>query len=81
MRSEAYDVRQGPGNSRTYQHHPVHFDWTCLEFPKEKFDQLQLIDRDGWRAEAIGHQQLFMELHDRLTPEMVYERELLICRL
>jgi phosphoenolpyruvate carboxykinase (GTP) len=24
---------------------------------------------------------LFLDLHDRLPPEMIYERELLICRL
>jgi phosphoenolpyruvate carboxykinase (GTP) len=56
-------------------------DWTCLKFPKQKFEDLQLIDRAEWRAEAIGHEQLFMDLHDHLAPEMIYERELLICRL
>ena len=38
-------------------------------------------DRDAWRAEVIGHEELFIDLHDHLPPEMVYERELLICRL
>ena len=38
-------------------------------------------DRDAWRSEVLGHEELFIELHDRLPPEMVYERELLICRL
>ncbi len=32
-------------------------------------------------TEVIGHEELFIELHDHLPPEMVYERELLICRL
>ena len=31
--------------------------------------------------EVIGHEELFIELHDHLPPEMIYERELLICRL
>ena len=56
-------------------------DWTGLDFPKEKFDALQAFDRDAWRAEVLGHEELFIDLHDRLPPEMVYERELLICRL
>jgi phosphoenolpyruvate carboxykinase (GTP) len=56
-------------------------DWRCLDYPREKFDQLQHIDRAGWRAELIGHQELFIDLHDHLPPEMMYERELLICRL
>jgi phosphoenolpyruvate carboxykinase (GTP) len=56
-------------------------DWRGLDFPREKFEQLQAFDRDGWRSEVLGHEELFIELHDRLPPETVYERELLICRL
>jgi phosphoenolpyruvate carboxykinase (GTP) len=56
-------------------------DWTGLDFPKEKFEELQQFDRKAWRAEVIGHEELFIDLHDHLPPEMVYERELLICRL
>ena len=29
----------------------------------------------------LGHEELFIELHDHLPPEIIYERELLICRL
>ena len=29
----------------------------------------------------MGHEELFLDLHDHLPQEMVYERELLICRL
>ena len=32
-------------------------------------------------AEVIDQQELFIDIHDHLPPEMVYERELLICRL
>ena len=56
-------------------------DWTGLEFAKEKFEELQHFDRATWRAEVIGHEELFLDLHDRLPKEMVYERELLICRM
>jgi phosphoenolpyruvate carboxykinase (GTP) len=56
-------------------------EWSGLEFPKDSFDALQSFDRDAWRAEVMGHEQLFIELHDHLPPEMIYERELLICRL
>jgi phosphoenolpyruvate carboxykinase (GTP) len=52
-----------------------------MNFPKERFDELQAVDLDAWRAEVIGHEELFIELHDHLPPEIVYERELLICRL
>ena len=56
-------------------------EWSGLNFSKEKFDELQHFDRDAWRAEVIGHEELFIDLHDHLPPEIVYERELLICRL
>ena len=44
-------------------------------------EKLQAVDRNAWRTEVLGHEELFIELHDRLPPETVYERELLICRL
>ncbi len=57
-------------------------EWKGLEsFPQEKFDELQAFDRPAWRSEVIAHEELFLMLHDHLPPEMVYERELLICRM
>ena len=56
-------------------------EWEGLDFPKEKFEELQSFDRGAWRQEVLGHEELFLDLHDRLPPEMIYERELLICRL
>ncbi len=61
-----------------------HFEdmnWEGLDMPREKFDVLQKVDRSAWRGEVMGHEELFLALHDHLPPEMVYERELLICRL
>jgi phosphoenolpyruvate carboxykinase (GTP) len=39
------------------------------------------VDRTAWKSEVIGHEELFILLHAHLPPEMIYERELLICRL
>jgi phosphoenolpyruvate carboxykinase (GTP) len=61
--------------------HYEDIEWEGLDFPKEKFEELQAFDREAWRQEVLGHEELFLDLHDRLPPEMVYERELLICRL
>ncbi len=55
--------------------------WDGLDFSKARFEELQEFDRSAWRAEVIGHEELFLELHDHLPPEMIYERELFICRL
>jgi phosphoenolpyruvate carboxykinase (GTP) len=57
------------------------FHWEGLDFPKEKFEELQAFDPTAWRAEVIGQEELFIDLHDHLPPEMIYERELLICRI
>ncbi len=56
-------------------------DWDGLTFSKEAFDQAQAFSAAEWRHEVIGHEELFIMLHDHLPPEMIYERELLICRL
>jgi phosphoenolpyruvate carboxykinase (GTP) len=56
-------------------------DWTGLDFPKARFDELQSFNRVAWRAEVMSHEELFLDLHDRLPKEMIYERELLICRM
>jgi phosphoenolpyruvate carboxykinase (GTP) len=56
-------------------------DWTGLDLPRATFDELQSVDFQYWRREVIDHEELFFDLHDHLPPELVYERELLICRL
>ena len=56
-------------------------DWTGMSFSPETFDALQAVDVARWKREVIEHEELFIDLHDHLPPEMVYERELLICRL
>ena len=55
--------------------------WDGLDFSYEQFQELQTIDRQDWKREVMGHEELFLLLHDHLPPEMIYERELLICRL
>jgi len=56
-------------------------EWKGLDFQPEKFDQMQALDRHAWHSEILEHEELFLNLHDHLPPEIVYERELLICRL
>ena len=61
--------------------HYEDMNWSGLDMPREKFADLQTVDRAQWKREVIGHEELFLLLHDHLPPEMIYERELLICRL
>jgi phosphoenolpyruvate carboxykinase (GTP) len=56
-------------------------DWTGLDFSRAQWDEVMAVDRKLWRREVIEHEELFLDLHSHLPKEMVYERELLICRL
>jgi phosphoenolpyruvate carboxykinase (GTP) len=56
-------------------------NWEGLDFSLEQFKELQKVDREAWKHEVMGHEELFLLLHDHLPPEMIYERELLISRL
>ncbi len=55
--------------------------WKGLKFTREQFLELQQVDHAAWRKEVMDHEELFLLLHAHLPPEMIYERELLICRL
>jgi len=56
-------------------------EWEGLDFSREQFESLQAVNLKQWHQEVLKHEELFIELHDHLPSEMIYERELLICRL
>ncbi len=61
-----------------------HYDdmqWDGMNFSREQFNDVQRVNLAEWRREVMSHEELFIDLHDHLPPEMIYERELLICRL
>jgi phosphoenolpyruvate carboxykinase (GTP) len=64
-----------------WQPHYDDMDWEGIDFPKAAFEEIQRVDEVAWRTEVIGHEELFIQLHDHLPKELIYERELLICRL
>jgi phosphoenolpyruvate carboxykinase (GTP) len=55
--------------------------WDGLPVTREQFAELEHVDRATWHKEVIGHEELFLQLHDHLPPELIFERELLIRRL
>src|SRR5215469_200958 len=55
--------------------------WDGLPMTREQFAELEHVDRATWHREVIGHEELFLRLHDHLPPELIFERELLIRRL
>jgi phosphoenolpyruvate carboxykinase (GTP) len=56
-------------------------EWGGLDFPRSRWDEITTVDRAAWRREIIEHEELFLGLHDHLPKEMIFEKELLTCRL
>jgi len=56
-------------------------DWNGLNFPEARFEELQTFDKAAWRKEVLDHEDLFLDLRATLPKELLYERELLICRM
>jgi phosphoenolpyruvate carboxykinase (GTP) len=56
-------------------------DWRGLEFSESQFEKLMGIDRDVWTEEIASHDELFVQLYDRLPKEMTFIRELLLSGL
>jgi len=56
-------------------------DWRGLDYPREKWDRVMAIDREAWKLQTLGHEELFLKLSEHLPKELLFERELLIGRL
>ncbi len=61
--------------------HYEDIDWDGLDYPKEKFEAVMAINSENWKKITLQHEELFLKLFDHLPKEMVYERQLLLCRL
>jgi phosphoenolpyruvate carboxykinase (GTP) len=57
------------------------FDLEGLDISPERFEQLQSIDHEEFKAELLGQEELFLKLAGDLPKEMIFQRELLISRL
>lgn len=53
-------------------------DWTGMEnFKREDFQKLMSVDREAWKREVLGHEELFSKLYDKLPKEFLFMRELM----
>ncbi len=56
--------------------------WEGLEgVSRERFTELMSVDRELWIKELLSHEELFVQLYDRLPKEFVLQRELLLANL
>jgi phosphoenolpyruvate carboxykinase (GTP) len=57
-------------------------DWRGLEsFSKERFESVMNIDTALWKRELLSHEELFVELYDRLPTELLSVRNLILSGL
>lgn len=57
-------------------------DWRGLEnFTQEDFLAIMAVDREAWKQEILGHEELFSKLYDKLPKEFLFMRELLLSGL
>ena len=56
-------------------------NWKGLDFTEEQFDELMTIDREQWKQEVLGHEELFEKMYDKLPKEFTFMRELLLSSL
>ncbi|HOY05288.1 MAG TPA: phosphoenolpyruvate carboxykinase (GTP) [Saprospiraceae bacterium] len=57
-------------------------DWEGQEqFTRDQFNELMQVDRELWKQELLGHEELFEKAYDRLPKEFFFMRELLLSAL
>ncbi|NJN45967.1 MAG: phosphoenolpyruvate carboxykinase (GTP) [Candidatus Competibacteraceae bacterium] len=56
-------------------------DWEGLDFSREKFNEMMSVDRKAWIDELLSHEELFIQIYDRLPKELAVLRELLLASL
>jgi phosphoenolpyruvate carboxykinase (GTP) len=56
-------------------------DWTGSDFSPEQFEKIMTIDREEWKKELVGHQELFERMYDKLPKEFLFMRQLLLSGL
>lgn len=61
--------------------HYEDIDWRGMDFSKDQFHELMVIDRDVWLQEILSHEELFIRLYSRMPREFLAMRELLISNL
>ncbi len=57
-------------------------DWRGMEdFTQDDFMAIMSVDREAWKQEILGHEELFSRLYDKLPKEFLFMRELLLSAL
>lgn len=57
------------------------FNLKGLQFTHDEFGKVMSVNREEWKREVLSHEELLVNLYDRLPKELIYERQLLLSRL
>jgi phosphoenolpyruvate carboxykinase (GTP) len=56
--------------------------WDGMEnYTREQFNEIMNVERELWKQELLGHEELFEKAYDRLPKEFFFMRELLLSAL
>jgi phosphoenolpyruvate carboxykinase (GTP) len=50
-------------------------EWTGLDFPRARFDELNAVDPAVWRKEVKDHAELYEKLKARMPKELYEHRD------
>ncbi|MCB0635889.1 MAG: phosphoenolpyruvate carboxykinase (GTP), partial [Lewinella sp.] len=56
-------------------------DWTGLDFSEEQWKELMSFDRERLKLQTISQENFLIKLYEHMPKELIFERELLLCRL
>lgn len=56
-------------------------NWEGLDFSREQFENIMLVDRETWKQEVLSHDELFGRMYDKLPKEFIFMRELMLSSL
>lgn len=56
-------------------------NWEGMGFTREQFEAIMHVDRETWKQEVLGHDELFGKMYDKLPKEFIFMRELMLSSL
>jgi phosphoenolpyruvate carboxykinase (GTP) len=57
------------------------FNLKGLQLTHDEFGKVMSVNAEEWKREVLSHEELLVNLYDRLPKELIYERQLLLSRL
>ena len=60
--------------------HYEDLNWDGLDFSFEQWEELMHVDGEALLAQTLGHDELFLNLWDRIPKEILWQRDLLVSR-